>query len=345
MIPQKTSIPILDLPLASNPEVRQELLSRLKSALFETGFLYIVNHGIPQSTLSALTSRLPALFSLPDHVKAAVSKRHSPHFLGYSGFAEEITQGKTDLREQFDFATEPPVVWGRNDQDKLYWRLRGPNLWPEEGDESTKGFRLALEEYMREVEQLSYEFIHLIEEAFEIPLLVWRLKTAVTRNHRLKLIKYPPSLTKSRGQGVGAHKDSSGWLTFLLEVGDAPEEMDSYPRHPGSLVVNFGNAFEAATGGSVKATVHRVLAPKNTSPPRYSIPFFMGLPLNMTVSAIKQRIPEKVHKMRGRSDDEFGDRRWEEEELGVSQLRKWFRSHPEVAESWYGVDAVDRQKI
>lgn len=84
--------------------------------------------------------------------------------------------------------------------------------------------------------------------------------------HRIKLIKYPPSTNSRRGQGVGAHKDSSGWLTFLyqageeegLEVVSASGEWIPAPPIEGTFVVNFGNAFEAATDGAVKATVHRV---------------------------------------------------------------------------------------
>lgn len=74
---------------------------------------------------------------------------------------------------------------------------------------------------------------------------------------------------------MGAHKDSSGWLTFLLQLGETVEEAEglqvlnpqnlkteewiSVPLIPNSFVVNFGNAFEAATSGGVRATVHRVL--------------------------------------------------------------------------------------
>lgn len=88
--------------------------------------------------------------------------------------------------------------------------------------------------------------------------------------HRIKLIKYPhstsPSENETEGQGVGAHKDSSGWLTFLYQVGNekglevlGPDgRWVEAPPIPGSFVVNFGNAFEAATDGAVKATVHRV---------------------------------------------------------------------------------------
>lgn len=141
-------LPILDLSLAHNSETRPELLKNLRAALFHVGFLYVTNHGIPAKTIDNLTSALPSLFDLPMDVRSDMSKIGSPHFLGYSGFAEEVTLGKHDLREQFDMATELPVVWqsphlfngnieagdrqpGR-DFTKLYWRLRGPNQWPPE---------------------------------------------------------------------------------------------------------------------------------------------------------------------------------------------------------------------
>lgn len=139
-----SSLPILDLSLADKPSTRPQLLRSLQSALFDVGFLYITNHGIPQHTIDELTDLLPSLFDLPAEVRSSMSKLNSPHFLGYSGFAEEVTLGKHDLREQFDMATELPVVWhdngssdgvtngscGDRDFSKLFWKLRGPNQWP-----------------------------------------------------------------------------------------------------------------------------------------------------------------------------------------------------------------------
>jgi isopenicillin N synthase-like dioxygenase len=136
------NIPVLDLTLADSPEQRPLLLDQLRNALFNVGFLYIINHGISEHVISNLADNLPALFDLPESSKAKLSKINSPHFLGYSGFAEETTQGKHDLREQFDFATELPVIYQENavdekserDFSKLYWRLRGPNQFPEENE-------------------------------------------------------------------------------------------------------------------------------------------------------------------------------------------------------------------
>lgn len=381
----KPSIPILDLSWADDPERKPALLKQLRSALFDVGFLYIKNHGVPRSAISNLTDKLPPLFDLPASERAALSKLNSPHFLGYSGFAEEMTLGKQDLREQFDYATELPVVYngqengemnrtnghngtGERDFTQLYWRLRGPNQWPAEA--SLPGFREAVTAYHDAFQDLSYRFVHLIEEAFGIPIGTFdhffgrqssasQLNgTAMTRSflppqHRMKLLKYPPTPTNSGGgQGVGAHKDSSGWLTFLLQVGNEPglevlsstnEWLPATPIH-GTFVVNFGNAFEAATSGAVKATTHRVIAPGPGSPTRYSIPFFQGLPLDMTVSEVRSNIPETVKRMRKERDgkevsDAFLDSRWDS--LGESQLRKWIRSHRDVGKKWYGREVVE----
>lgn len=60
-------------------------------------------------------------------------------------------------------------------------------------------------------------------------------------------------------------------------------------------------------------------------------------------------MPEAVKSMRSKAQDRvngpsetissFLDPRWDS--LGESQLRKWIRSHPDVALRWYGVEAVD----
>ncbi|KAI9691446.1 MAG: hypothetical protein M1822_007517 [Bathelium mastoideum] len=280
--PSSPSIPILDLSQASSLSSRQSLLAQLREALYQIGFLYITNHGVNQSTIEDLVDKIPVIFDLPADLKKDLSKENSPHFLGYSGFAEEMTSGKKDLREQWDFGSDVPNIWNRagsgngssSEQEpytELYWKLRGPNQWPP--DEQVPGFRQAYMKYHEEVQQLSYRFVHLIEEAFGIPIgtfdRFW--KGQMRPQHRIKLIRYPPKSSlnnfgEEEGQGVGAHKDSSGWLTFLYQVGQeeglealGPNgEWLEVPPIPGSFVVNFGNAFEAATEGAVKATVHRV---------------------------------------------------------------------------------------
>ncbi|KAL9610746.1 MAG: hypothetical protein Q9167_004565 [Letrouitia subvulpina] len=375
------TIPILDLKLSENPNQRNLLLGQLQDALFNIGFLYIKNHGVPEDIVRELVSQIPELFNLSDLSKSKLSKINSPHFLGYSGLAQETTQGKRDLREQFDFATELPIIYEEGSSKDTfiryfsspYWRLRGPNLWPDENE--LPGFRKALQNYHDALSELSYRFVHLIEEAFNIPIGTFdeffatpsasesssasRLESSCKNGflcpqHRLKLIKYHVAHDDSGSQGVGPHKDSSGWLTFLHQVG-SEKGLEILDRNgnwlpanpiPGTFVVNFGNAFEAATEGAIRATVHRVQAPSQRE--RFSIPFFMGLPLDLKVSEIKSFIPEAVRLMRRKENDKspveaavstFLDPRWDM--LGDSVLRKWIRSHPDVGLKWYGFETFE----
>lgn len=380
----RSGLPILDLRKAEDLIQKPQLLAELHDALFNVGFLYVKNHGVEQKVISNLTDVLPALFDQPLEEKSRLSKLNSPHFLGYSGYAEETTLGKKDLREQFDFATELPVIWTpepckvedeipnstisklRRDFSKHYWRLRGPNQWPSES--LVPGFNNAFTEYHDAVQDLSYRFVHLVEEAFDIPVGTFdaffspsalssnddnldRRQDYVPPQHRIKLVKYPPNPEPGdAGQGVGAHKDSSGWLTFLYQVGQeeglevlsSNGEWIAAPPIDNTFVVNFGNAFEAATEGAVKATIHRVKARGPTSNSRFSIPFFQGLPLDLTVSEIRTYIPEHVKISRRDSVQLLGnetvssflDMRWDS--LGESQLRKWIRSHEDVARRHYG---------
>jgi hypothetical protein len=68
----------------------------------------------------------------------------------------------------------------------------------------------------------------------------------------------------------------------------------------------------------------------------------MGLPLDLTVSQIRELMPENVRNLgrdRARKRDKeeisaFLDPRWDS--LGESQLRKWIRSHEDVGRKWYG---------
>jgi len=223
-------------------------------------------------------------------------------------------------------------------------------------EEELPGFEAALKEYEQALERICKSFVGLMEEALGIEAGVLQklmLQPGKAQN-RIKLVRYPVSAS---GLGVGPHKDSSGWLTLLLQTGpqneaDGLEVMSNdetwlpVPNVPGSFVVNFGNAFEAATEGSVKATIHRVVLTPDRKSDRYSVPFFLGLPLDLTVGELREAVPADVRR-NGREGleesgkkvvDKFLDKRWEA--MGHSMLRKWIKSHPQVAERWYPPDKV-----
>ncbi|MDJ0108849.1 2-oxoglutarate and iron-dependent oxygenase domain-containing protein, partial [Rhodococcus erythropolis] len=42
-----TSLPVLDLSLAQNPDTAEQFRTQLREATHEVGFFYLVGHGIP----------------------------------------------------------------------------------------------------------------------------------------------------------------------------------------------------------------------------------------------------------------------------------------------------------
>jgi isopenicillin N synthase-like dioxygenase len=115
-----TSVPILDYSLLSSPSTKPQFISQLRSALINVGFLYLSH---PPVDPSGLISYIPRLFALPQDVKDSLRMANSPHFLGYSRFGAELTKGETDLREQWDIATQHDTRW--KEGEPIYYRLWG----------------------------------------------------------------------------------------------------------------------------------------------------------------------------------------------------------------------------
>jgi isopenicillin N synthase-like dioxygenase len=153
-------------------------------------------------------------------------------------------------------------------------------------------------------------------------------------------VHYPeihPSSSPDRNhnnQGVGPHKDSSGWWTFLLQA--SPPSVKGLqvlnkaghwidvPAVPGTFVVNIGQAFEVVTNGLCKATTHRVLAGLDE---RYSVPFFQGVRRNLTkeeaVGTLRDHF-EGLAQERRRQAEREGDAVVDEESEEASQIDSAF---------------------
>jgi isopenicillin N synthase-like dioxygenase len=243
---------------------------------------------------------LPKFFACPQSEKEKLSFLNSPHFLGYNSLGSETTAQKTDLREQFEFSNDLEEEC----TDRLsYMRLRGPSQWPD--DNVLPGFRSVMTAYHQEVTALSYRFVRLVAEALELPARAFDPLFTGNPQHRVKVVRYPPSTNVD--QGVGPHKDSSGWWTFLLQADDQAGlqvlnhrgEWISAPPIEGTFVVNIGQAFEVATEGRCPATIHQVVSPQNGKE-RFSVPFFQGIDLNVGVGDLKDLVrgaewEESVH--------------------------------------------------
>jgi isopenicillin N synthase-like dioxygenase len=210
---------------------------------------------------------------------------------------------------------------------------------------------------LAEISPLSDAFRGLISEALDLPPTALDSYFDVPQQLKLKLIKYPPppsSSTAPETQGVGPHKDSE-FLTFLLQATPhlglevQNKSGDWIPAAPleNSLVVNIGRALEAITGGVCTATTHRVsLAPRNfidqtgaSLGPRFSIPVFLGMGLDLSAEKITLQIPPHIKDLIGdekvRSDAEATFNRIFGGRTGEGTLFHRVISHQDVGRRWY----------
>lgn len=125
-----------------------------------------------------------------------------------------------------------------------------------------------------------------------------------------------------------------------LQVEAAPGRWIDVPPVPGAIVFNIGELLEVATGGYLRATVHRVVSP----PPgvdRFSVPFFLGPRLDAVVEPIE--LPaELAGAARGVGDDPANPLL---AAYGEKALIGWLRSHPEVARRWWSDVLVARPDL
>ncbi len=342
-----TSIPILDLSLARDPATKSQLLTDLRHALLEVGFLYIKNTGIPPSLISEVISLGKSFFDLPEDKKLEIEMKNAPSFLGYNKLGMEITRFKTDWREQIDLSTPHPVP-GPN--DPLYRNLLAPNQWPD--PDALPRFREVYEEYMTRMGDMSMEFTSLIAEAIGLPTDAFAQFFDEAQQHKLKIVKYPDLAelgVEGEAQGVGPHKDSMLTSYLLqashhrgLQVQNADGKWVDCPPIDGTFVVAIGQGMEALTQGVCQSTTHRVQSPARGSGARYSIPFFQGVSYDATFESMD--VPESVKKLRADILERRGGQRLDDIEftfikglwsrLGEATLMNRIKSHPDVGERW-----------
>lgn len=320
-------LPVLDLADADRDPAG--FRSRLREAAHDIGFFYLVGHGVPDVQIDEVLRLARSFFALPLTAKNEISQLKSPQFRGYSRLGGELTNGKVDWREQIDIGPQRPIIEGATG----YWRLQGPNLWPS----SPAGFRAAFERWHANLSQVGLRLLRhwavslgAAEDTFD-PAFADKPATLI------KVVRYPGR--DDYVQGVGAHKDSGVLTLLLLEQGSTGLQVEladgqwlDVPPLAGAFVVNIGELFEVATGGYLRATQHRVLAPRPGTD-RVSIPYFVNPALDATIPIIDLP-PDLAARSRGVEADPnnpifntYGENAW----------KSRTRAHPDVAELHHGI--------
>jgi isopenicillin N synthase-like dioxygenase len=269
------NLPLIDM--AGVREGDQAALIRageaIRKACSESGFFYIINHGVPQAVIDTTMAAAKTFFAYPPEVKrqVAVNKRHRGwHALG-GALMYEAT--KPDFKEFFSIGLElaeddPCVLAGE--------ALRGPNQWPAFMPE----LRLALDAYYEEVGRAGADLLKAVAVGLGIDSGFFAPKYG-KRLQRTQMVYYPPHppMAESDQFGVAPHTDY-GCITLLhqdnsggLQVRELGSNrwIDATPIE-GSLVVNVGDLLARWSNDRFRSTLHRVI--NKSGHERYSIATF-----------------------------------------------------------------------
>ncbi len=188
-------LPVLDLTLVDIDPTR--FRSDLLAAAHESGFFYLVGHGVSPERIDEVLALAREFFVLDSDAKDEISQLKSPHFRGYSRLGGELTNGAVDWREQIDIGPERDVVVDAEG----YWNLQGPNLWPS----ALPALRPAFEAWEQEMSDVGLRLLRHWAVALGATEDIFDDAFAHAPATLMKVVRYPGSADNP--QGVGAHKD------------------------------------------------------------------------------------------------------------------------------------------
>jgi len=285
------SLPVVNIePLVTGSGDRPNVGAQIARACRESGFFYVVGHGIDDQLQQRLTDVSRKFFAQRLERKLDTRMELGGRaWRGYFPVGGELTSGTPDRKEGLYFGAELP------DDHPLVLSgtpMHGPNLFPE----NIPLFRQTVLEYLAAMTSLGHSMMeglalslglnerYFAERYTSDPLILFRI------------FNYPaelPSIREERSWGVGEHTDY-GLLTILkqdlsggLQVKSKSGWIDARPI-PGSFVCNIGDMLDRMTGGLYRSTAHRVKSPSQSD--RLSFPFFFDPNFNAEIKPIEVNV-------------------------------------------------------
>lgn len=268
------SLPVVDVSaLVGRPgPPPSQVAGEIGRACRDSGFFYVIGHGVPAALLSRLDTAARRFFSLPSAGKMEIAMRHGGSaWRGYFPVGAELTSGRPDRKEGLYFGEE---LAPDDPRVRAGVPLHGPNLFPRQVPE----LRDAVLEYLNALTATGQAVLRGV--ALSLDLDADYFETGYTSDPTIlfRIFHYPPSPPDSDDWGVGEHTDY-GLLTLLaqdtnggLQVHSATGWIDA-PPIPGAFVCNIGDMLDRLTAGWYRSTPHRV---RNLSGrDRLSFPFFL----------------------------------------------------------------------
>lgn len=266
-----SNVPIADVSeLVAGTPGQAAVAERLGRACRESGFFYVVGHGVDEGLQARLRELSREFFAQDVEAKLRIRMALGGRaWRGYFRVGDELTSGRPDQKEGLYFGTELPPD---HPLVQAGTPMHGPNLFPAE----PAGLREAVLEYMAALTQLGHRLMAGLALSLGLEESYFADRYTGEPLTLFRIFNYPPP-SDPELWGVGEHTDY-GLLTILLQDDAGGLEVRSRsgwvaaPPVPGSFVCNIGDMLDRMTQGVFRSTPHRV---RNPAPrDRLSFPFF-----------------------------------------------------------------------
>ena len=285
-------LPIVDVEsLVTGRGDRSEVAGQIARACRESGFFYIIGHGVDDQLQRRLEEVSRGFFAQDLETKLDIRmEKGGRAWRGYFQVGGELTSGKPDRKEGLYFGAElsddHPLVRSR-------MPMHGANLFPV----GIPLFRETVLGYLDAMTSLGHTLMEGIALSLGLNQEYFAKRYTGDPLILFRIFNYPPDgspAPEGRSWGVGEHTDY-GLLTILkqdrtggLEVKTKAGWIEATPI-PGSFVCNIGDMLDRMTGGLYRSTAHRVKSPPKHD--RLSFPFFFDPNVNAEIKPIAVTAP------------------------------------------------------
>ncbi len=270
-----SAVPIVDVgPLVTGLGDPSAVADAIGLACRESGFFYVVGHGVGEDLQGRLETLSHAFFAQSLDAKLEIRMALAGKAgRGYFPVGDELTSGRPDIKEGLYFGSE----LGEDDaRVRAGLPLHGPNLFPAE----IPGFGDTILEYMAALTDLGHALMRGVALSLGLEPGYFRDRYMADPLTLFRIFHYPPVTLDPDAEeqwGVGEHTDY-GVLTILrqdnvggLQVKTEGRWIDA-PPVPDSFVCNIGDMLDRLTRGLYRSNPHRVQNVSGRN--RLSFPFF-----------------------------------------------------------------------
>ncbi|GMP83782.1 hypothetical protein CsSME_00037576 [Camellia sinensis var. sinensis] len=245
------NFPALNCIDLSSPDIHNSV-SLLKQACLDSGFFYVINHGISQEFMDEVFNQSKSFFDLPvsEKMKVLRNKKHRGYTPIFNERLDPVNQIHGDYKEGYYIGIEVP----ENDPD-IEKLLYGPNVWPP--SDILPGWRETMEKYHREALEVAKAISRIIALALNLEVDFFDRQEMLGKPiANLRLLHYEGRVSDPmKGiYGAGAHSDFG--LITLLATDDVfglqickdkdakPQKWESVAPLKGAFIVNLGDMLE-----------------------------------------------------------------------------------------------------